>query len=112
MPSDEDILKQLKQDYRITFSSKEGERVLADIQSAYYHRGSYSKNDPHETINLANNPNYTSVLSEHQKILNNWINETDDKGQYPESDVGLRCVLQRWDDQCINPEYTKLKNQI
>ena len=49
MPSDEDILKQLKQDYRITFSSKEGERVLADIQSAYYHRGSYSKNDPHET---------------------------------------------------------------
>ena len=49
MPSDEDKLKQLKQDYRITFSSKEGERVLADIQSAYYHRGSYSKNDPHET---------------------------------------------------------------
>ena len=49
MASDEDKLKQLKQDYRITFSSKEGERVLADIQSAYYHRGSYSKNDPHET---------------------------------------------------------------
>jgi len=49
MPSDEDKLKQLKQDYGITFSSKEGERVLADIKSAYYHRGSYSKNDPHET---------------------------------------------------------------
>ena len=49
MPSDEDELKQLKQDYRITFASKEGERVLADLQSAYYHRGSYSKNDPHET---------------------------------------------------------------
>jgi len=42
-------LKQLKQDYKITFSSKEGERVLADIKSAYYHRGSYTKNDPHET---------------------------------------------------------------
>jgi len=40
--SDED-LKQLKQDYQITFSSKEGERVLADITSAYYHRGSYTK---------------------------------------------------------------------
>ena len=49
MPSDEDILKQLKQDYRITFASKEGERVLADLQSAYYHRGSFIKNDPHET---------------------------------------------------------------
>jgi prolyl oligopeptidase PreP (S9A serine peptidase family) len=46
--SDED-LKQLKQDYQITFSSKEGERVLADITSAYYHRGSYTKNDSYET---------------------------------------------------------------
>ena len=49
MPSDEDELKQLKQDYRITFTSKEGERVLADLRSAYYHRGSFIKGDPYET---------------------------------------------------------------
>lgn len=49
MASSDDELKQLKQDYKITFSSKEGERVLADIKSAYYHRGSYTKNDSHET---------------------------------------------------------------
>ena len=49
MPSDEAELKQLKQDYRITFASKEGERVLADLQSAYYHRGSFIKGDPYET---------------------------------------------------------------
>ena len=42
-------LKQLKQDYKITFSSKEGERVLDDLRSAYYHRGSFIKGDPHET---------------------------------------------------------------
>lgn len=36
-------LKQLKRDYGITFSSKEGERVIADLKSAYYKRSSFSK---------------------------------------------------------------------
>ena len=36
-------LKQLKQDYKNTFSTKEGDAVIADLKSAYYHRGSYSK---------------------------------------------------------------------
>ena len=49
MASDEDKLKQLKQDYKNTFSTKEGDAVIADLKSAYYHRGSYSKNDTHET---------------------------------------------------------------
>jgi hypothetical protein len=48
MADNDDELKQLKKDYQITFSSKEGERVLADITSAYYHRSSF-KNDPYET---------------------------------------------------------------
>jgi hypothetical protein len=41
-------LKKLKQHYKITFSSKEGEKVLADLTSAYYHRGSFKEN-PYET---------------------------------------------------------------
>jgi|TARA_B110000495_G_C22858730_1_gene500719 hypothetical protein len=41
-------LKKLKQQYKITFSSKEGEKVLADLTSAYYHRGSFKEN-PYET---------------------------------------------------------------
>ena len=49
MASEDDKLKQLKQDYKNTFSTKEGDAVIADLKSAYYHRGSYSKNDPHET---------------------------------------------------------------
>tara|TARA_R110002074_G_scaffold78643_1_gene177922 strand:- start:181 stop:405 length:225 start_codon:yes stop_codon:yes gene_type:complete len=44
----EQELKQQKIDYLVTFSSKEGERVLADLTSAYYHRSSFSK-DPYET---------------------------------------------------------------
>jgi hypothetical protein len=44
----EQELKQQKTDYLITFSTQEGERVLADLQSAYYHRSSFSR-DPYET---------------------------------------------------------------
>ena len=42
-------IKDLKRDYGITFGSKEGERVIADLKSAYYHRSSFIKNDPYET---------------------------------------------------------------
>ena len=41
-------LKQLQSDYETAFNTKEGERVLADLESAYYHRSSFSK-DPYET---------------------------------------------------------------
>ena len=41
-------LKQLEGDYKTTFSTKEGERVLVDLESAYYHRSSFTK-DPYET---------------------------------------------------------------
>ena len=41
-------LKQLEGDYQTTFNTKEGERVLADLESAYYNRISFSK-DPYET---------------------------------------------------------------
>jgi len=40
---------ELKKDYQHTFDTPEGKRVLADLQSAYYHRLSYTKDDPYET---------------------------------------------------------------
>ena len=39
----ENQLKNIKRDYRSTFGSKEGERVIADLRSAYYKRSSFSK---------------------------------------------------------------------
>jgi len=48
MEESEKELKNLQKDYYATFKSKEGERVLADLESAYYHRSSFSK-DPYET---------------------------------------------------------------
>ena len=67
------------------------------------------ENDPHETINLADNPEYQDVLHQHRRILEIWIKETDDKGQYPESEASLRVVYKRWGDKCVNPEYDVIK---
>ena len=41
--------KQLKQDYENTFDTPQGTRVFGDLDSAYYHRSSYTKDDPYET---------------------------------------------------------------
>jgi len=65
--------------------------------------------DPHETVNLAEDPAHAEVLARHRKILEDWIRETDDQGQYPESAESLRGVLQRWSKEAVNPEYEKAR---
>jgi N-sulfoglucosamine sulfohydrolase len=67
------------------------------------------ENDLHEINNLANDPAYANVLKEHQQILQSWIKETDDKGQYPETITSLRGVLNQWGDRAVNPEYDKAR---
>ena len=69
--------------------------------------------DPHEIRNLAGDPAHAEVLQRHRKILETWIKETDDQGQYPESVDSLRGVLKRWDQVAVNPEYeaARKKNQ-
>jgi arylsulfatase A-like enzyme len=67
------------------------------------------ENDPHETKNLATDPAYAEVLAEHRAILDKWIADTDDQGQYPESVESLRGVLKRWSKQAVNPEYDKAR---
>ncbi|NOR76221.1 MAG: sulfatase-like hydrolase/transferase, partial [Draconibacterium sp.] len=67
------------------------------------------KNDPDEINNLANNPKYAKELDKHRKILENWIKETDDKGQYPESDEALRGALKQWSEKAVNPEYNRVR---
>ena len=63
--------------------------------------------DPDEVRNLVDDPDYAEALQQHRDILERWIVETDDKGQYPESEIGLGCVVKRWGDKCVNPEYDK-----
>jgi len=62
-------------------------------------------NDPHEINNLADNPEFAGELTHHRRILEQWMKETDDKGQYPESREGLKYMWDWWKEKCVNPEY-------
>lgn len=64
--------------------------------------------DPHEVTNLANEPSHAAAIAKHRRLLADWIERTGDRGQQPESDTGLRCVITRWGDKCINPEYDRV----
>jgi hypothetical protein len=39
------------------------------------------KNDPGETNNLSNNPDYNSIKKEMNQVLQGWLVETDWKGK-------------------------------
>lgn len=67
--------------------------------------------DPHEIRNLVGDPEYAAQLQRHRAILANWIKQTDDKGQYPESTEGLLQVMYRWGDKCVNPEYEAVRKK-
>jgi arylsulfatase A-like enzyme len=67
------------------------------------------KNDPHGIHNLAGNPDFASELEKHRKILEKWIKDTDDKGQYPEDDANLKFMLDWWGEKCVNPEYDRVR---
>lgn len=65
--------------------------------------------DPFELNNLADHPEYADVLQEHDDVLQKWIGETDDKGQYPENEEGLKLMLGIWGQHAVNPEYDALR---
>jgi arylsulfatase A-like enzyme len=69
------------------------------------------KKDPFELNNLANSPEYKETLNKYSGILNTWIKDTDDKGQYLESEEGLKLMLGIWGDHCVNPEYDPIKKK-
>jgi len=73
------------------------------------------KADPHQMNNLANDPKFANILKEHRTVLNNWVKETDDQGQYPEASVQLKATYDMWKDRPrfrdakVNPEYDQFK---
>ncbi len=67
--------------------------------------------DPFELNNLADDQEYSDVLKEYADVLNKWMVETDDKGQYPESEEGLMLMLGIWGKHCVNPEYDPIRKK-
>ena len=65
--------------------------------------------DPHQIHNLADDPAYADELKGHRKILREWMQQTDDQGQYAEADVHLRAILKRRGDNCVDPEYDRVR---
>lgn len=67
--------------------------------------------DPHETVNLVHSAEreHQQALAECRNILYRWIIDTDDKGQYPESDDALRAVIDRWGEKAVNKEYSRVR---
>jgi N-sulfoglucosamine sulfohydrolase len=68
--------------------------------------------DPHEIVNLSASPAHRQELERHRKLLANWITSTNDLGQLPESEAGLRAAIERWQDKCQNPEYAPIHRKI
>lgn len=48
--------------------------------------------------------------SDHPNILWVYVEDTNDKGRFPESDAGLRAVLDRWGEQAVNKEYDRVRS--
>ncbi|NWK55843.1 sulfatase [Verrucomicrobiaceae bacterium N1E253] len=69
------------------------------------------KKDPEQVNNLADDPQYAAELKRHREILDTWIKQTDDKGQYPESKEGIQATYKRWGKRCVNPEFDAVKKE-
>ncbi len=69
---------------------KEGE--LNPVQSVYFEKTRPEEElydisaDPDEIHNIAGDPEYAGVIKEFRTILDNWIKQTGDLGQFPESE--------------------------
>jgi arylsulfatase A-like enzyme len=63
------------------------------------------RNDPHQTVNLANDPQHKAALEKMRSLLAEWIADTGDKGQYPESRAALQAVKNRFGDYATGPEF-------
>ncbi|MDE0453022.1 MAG: sulfatase [Gammaproteobacteria bacterium] len=67
------------------------------------------ESDPDETVNLAGDPAHQEKLMEMRAALEGWIEDTDDKGQYPRSRAALEEVMGRLPRSWLkSPEFAEL----
>jgi len=106
-----------KVEFVLVMKQLHGEGKLNEVQDRFmsYERPSEElydiKADPFELNNLAENSEYSEVLKKYRSVLEHWILETDDKGQYGEDEAGLKFMLGIWGKSCVNPEYDLLRKK-
>lgn len=67
------------------------------------------QNDPDEVVNLAADPEYKKTLDEMRAALASWIEDTDDKGQYPRSQAAMDEIIGRYPVNWLrSPEFAEL----
>ena len=70
------------------------------------------QNDPDEVVNLAGDPAHQVKLEEMRAALSWWIEDTDDKGQYPRSQAVMDEIIGRFPpDWLRSPEFAGLKEE-
>ena len=63
-------------------------------------------NDPDEVVNLAGDPAHQKQLEKMRGLLDDWIKDTDDKGQYPRSEGAIAEILGRFPPEWLqSPEF-------
>lgn len=89
---------------------------LSDVQARFWsdYRPAeelYDLNkDPHEINNLATDPAHGEQLEKLRTQMDQWIQDTADRGQFAEDVPNLRFTYQRWGEKCINPEYDQFRS--
>ena len=66
------------------------------------------QNDPHELVNLAGDQGHRAILNDMRQLLDDWVEDTGDKGQYPESKAALQIVKQQFPKLAVGPEFRDL----
>ena len=61
------------------------------------------KEDPNELTNLADDPNHKEMLVNMRYLMQAWIEEVDDKGQYSESKAALAVTKKQFGKFCTDP---------
>ncbi|UXX79370.1 sulfatase [Reichenbachiella carrageenanivorans] len=73
--------------------------------------------DPHQMNNLALDAKYSDALIKHRQVLEQWIVDTGDQGQYPEAVAQLKATYDLWKDRPrfrdakVNSEYDQFRQK-
>ena len=66
------------------------------------------QDDPHELVNLADDPDHREALQELRRLVAKWIEDTDDKGQYAEPKAALQILKKMFPKQAVDPVFENL----